>query len=308
MTTRTTRVAAALLAGAAALFAPAAPAAAAGGTTARLTVDTETLVLTPTGKGYVGTLTTTISNRGRADATAGLRITEPAGGSFTGLDNGSPWFTVGMEQNRRVLESYGGRVTAGTSVTLRLDFQVWTTARAYPMTALGGSVAVVPDGGTRVSDRDSFRTVFRSTSGSVRNPRVYRQATETDLTISGGDVTLTRQADGALLGRTPVTVRYGNDAPSFRLDVRASLPAGVEVWATDPQDLPSFPDWFDVPGGRFMPGEERTFDVVLRAPAGTPAGALGSGSFTVAAVYESEPVADVDPADNSTTFSVRATD
>ncbi|WP_435149896.1 hypothetical protein [Micromonospora aurantiaca (nom. illeg.)] len=54
-----------------------------------------------------------------------------------------------------------------------------------------------------------------------------------------------------------MTVRYGNDAPSFRLDVRASLPAGVEVWATDPQDLPSFPDWFDVPGGRFMPGEER---------------------------------------------------
>ncbi len=120
MTARTTRVVAALLAGAAALFAPAAPATAAGATTARLTVDTGTLVLTPTDEGYVGALTTTISNRGRADATAGLRITEPAGGSFTGLDNGSPWFTVGMEQNRRVVESYGGRVPAGASVTLRL--------------------------------------------------------------------------------------------------------------------------------------------------------------------------------------------
>ncbi|MBQ1064251.1 MULTISPECIES: hypothetical protein [Micromonospora] len=307
MTTRTARVATALLAGAAALFALATPAAATSGTAAaRLTVDTGPLVLTPTDRGYVGTLTATISNRGRADGVADLRITEPAGASFIGLDDGTPWFTEGLVENRRVIGSFGGRVAAGDSRALRLNFQVWTTARAYPMVAPGGSIAVVPGGGARVADRDAFPTVFRSTSGSVRAPRVYRQATATDLTVNGRDVTLTRQADGSLLGRMPVTVRYGNDAPSFRLAARAALPAGVEVWSTDPQDLPSFPDSFDVPGGRFMPGEERTFDVVLRAPAGTPAGVLGSGTFTVEARYVNEPVGDVDPADDTTTFSVGA--
>ncbi|WP_152037867.1 hypothetical protein [Micromonospora sp. B006] len=103
-----------------------------------------------------------------------------------------------------------------------------------------------------------------------------------------------------------ITVGRTERPPPFRLAARAVLPAGVEVWSTDPQDLPSFPDSFDVPGGRFMPGEERTFDVVLRASAGTPAGALGSGAFTVEARYVNEPVGDVDPADNTTTFSISA--
>ncbi|MFE2615686.1 hypothetical protein ACFXA2_18965, partial [Micromonospora chalcea] len=143
MTTRTARVATALLAGAAALFALATPAAATSGTAAaRLTVDTGPLVLTPTDRGYVGTLTATISNRGRADGVADLLITEPAGASFIGLDDGTPWFTEDLVDNRRVISSFGGRVAAGDSRALRLNFQVWTTARAYPMIAPGGSIAV----------------------------------------------------------------------------------------------------------------------------------------------------------------------
>ncbi|SBT51736.1 hypothetical protein [Micromonospora narathiwatensis] len=105
----------------------------------------------------------------------------------------------------------------------------------------------------------------------------------------------------------PVTVRYGNDAPSFHLDVEAALPAGVAVHHIEPQDMPSFPDWFTVPGGRFMPGEERTVDVILSAPTGTPAGVLGTGSYTVTGNYcYCAPVEDVNPADNTTSFTVRA--
>jgi hypothetical protein len=120
---------------------------------------------------------------------------------------------------------------------------------------------------------------------------------------------LSRQPDGRLLGRMPVTVRYGNDAPTFMLDVVAALPSEVAVHHVEPQDMPSFPDWFTVPGGRFMPGEERTFDVFLSAPTGTPAGELGTGTFTVAGSYfgGADP-RDVDPADNSVPFAVTAVD
>ena len=307
MTTRTTRIATALLGGAAALLALAAPAAAATTRAAGPDITAQRLVLSPTDRGYVGTLTVTVTNPGRTATTVDLVITEPAGASFTTIAPGGPCFYTELVENRLVNECYGGRIEPRASVTFQLDFHVWTTARDYPMVAWGGEVAVLPSGATDPSDTARFTTLFASTTGELRHPRPYQQATATDLAIRGSDVVLTRQADGSLLGRMPVTVRYGNDAPSFDVYAAATLPAGVSVWGTDPQDLPSFPDWFTAPGGRFMPGEERTFDVILRAPAGTPAGDLGSGSFTVAANYfVGVTVPEADPADNTTSFAVRA--
>ncbi|MCW3820387.1 hypothetical protein ONA91_38745 [Micromonospora sp. DR5-3] len=306
MTTRTARVATALLGGAAALLTLAAPATAATAT-ARPSITAQQLDLTPTDRGYVGTMTATVTNPGSTATSVDLVVTEPAGASFTTIEPGGPCFYERLVENRLVTSCYGGRIEAGASLTFQLGFQVWTTARDYPMVSRDGRIAVVPAGATDPSDTARFTTLFESTTGSVRSPRTYVQATETDLTIRGEAVVLTRQADGSLLGRMPVTVRYGNDAPSFHLNVNAALPAGVIVHHIEPQDMPSFPDSFVVPGGRFMPGEERTFDVYLSAPAGTPAGALGTGSYTLSPSYfYGSSMPGVDPADNTTSFPVTA--
>ncbi|WFE36898.1 hypothetical protein, partial [Micromonospora sp. WMMD998] len=290
-----------------------APATAADRTTADgPSISAGRLVLTPTDRGYVGTLTATLTNPSPTDPGVELFITEPAGASFVGVEPGdNPCLPDRLERNRVVMHcSANGVPTPGTK-TLRFNFHVWTTARDYPMTARGGSIAVGSwtEDGTEITDTARFQTLFRSTTGSLRHPRGYRQATRPDASIRGGNVTLTPRADGTLEGRMPVTVRYGNDAPSYGLEVAANLPPGVVVWTTDPPVDPSFPDSFGVPGGRFLPGEERTFDVVLRAPAGTPAGSLGTGSFTIGARYfPGIPVSDLNPADNTTSFTVRAAD
>ncbi|SCL68130.1 hypothetical protein [Micromonospora chersina] len=311
MTTRTTRVATALLGGAAALLTLAAPAAAApDATSGGIDVTAQRLVLEPTDQGYVGTLAATVTNRKPTATSVNLVITEPASASFATIEPGGACLYDRLVENRLVISCMGDQIEAGRSTTFRLGFHVWTTTRDYPMVADGGRIEVVPAGADRAADATGFTTLFRSTTGSLRKPRPYVQATETDLSIRGGAVTLNRQPDGSLLGRMPVTVRYGNDAPTFSLNVEAALPSGVDVHHIEPQDMPSFPNWFTVPGGRFMPGEERTFDVFLSAPVGTPAGELGTGTFTVAGSYfwAADPPQDVDPADNSTSFAVTAVD
>lgn len=310
MTTRTARIATALLGGAAALITLAAPAAAApsAATAGRVGVTAQRLVLDPTDRGYVGTLTATVTNRRSTATSVSLVLTEPAGASFTSIEPGGGCFYTRLVENRLVMSCGGDRIEAGKSLTFRLGFHVWTTARSYPMVANGGRIEVVPDGAAAASDATGFTTLFRSTTGSLRKPRPYVQAVDTDLSIRGSAVTLAPQPDGTLLGRMPVTVRYGNDAPTFALNVAAALPAGVQVDHIEPQDMPSFPLGFTVPGGRFMPGEERTFDVFLSAPAGTAAGELGTGAFTVTGSYfygAADPQ-DVDPSDNTTSFTVTA--
>ncbi|MEU8311987.1 MULTISPECIES: hypothetical protein [unclassified Micromonospora] len=307
MTTRTARTATALLGGAAALIALAAPATAApSAATGRVGVTAQRLVLDPTDRGYVGTLTATVTNRRSTATSVSLVVTEPAGASFTSIEPGGGCLYNRLVENRLVITCGGDQIEAGKSLTFRLGFHVWTTARSYPMVANGGRIEVVPDGAAAASDATGFTTLFRSTGGSLRKPRPYVQAVDTDLGIRGSAVTLAPQPDGTLLGRMPVTVRYGNDAPTFALNVEAALPAGVEVHHIEPQDSPSFPYWFSVPGGRFMPGEERTFDVFLWAPVGTATGELGTGRLTVTGSYfwGADDPQDVDPSDNTTSFTV----
>ncbi|MGR6322246.1 hypothetical protein Q2K19_14405 [Micromonospora soli] len=304
------RVAAGLLGSALALLAAGAPAAAAPAeATGTFSITAPQLVLDPTDQGYVGTFTVTVTNNGTVADYPTLALTEPAGGSHTTIDPGFGCTIQGLTQNRMRSQCTGEEIAAGASKAYTLGFHVWTTPQKYAMIATGGEIGVLEVGSGELSDNVAFTTLFRSTNGSLKKPKPYVQATQSDIRASTtpGTVALSRLADGSLQGRMPLTVRYGNDAPSYDLGVEATLPEGVVVDHIEPQDAPSWNLGFSVPGGRFMPGEERTFDVILRAPAETPAGELGAGSYTVTSSYcYCEPVQDVDPTDNTTSFTVTA--
>ncbi|MEU4771169.1 hypothetical protein [Micromonospora sp. NPDC023644] len=303
------RIAAAALGLAVGAVGAAAPAVAAPqkSSTGTLSITAEQLVLEPTDQGYVGTLNATVTNNSPAASYYSLSFLEPAGaaGGQVVPEDACVWTgTVGI---RTKLNCGNGSVelAPGLSQTHNIRFHVRTTPRDYPMVVDDSWIGVVPEGDQDPIQSAPFTTLFRSTSGEITNPQPYVQATQTDISLSANAVRLDRLPDGSLKGRMPLTVQYGNDAPSFGLDVAAGLPAGVVVDHIEPQDMPSFGDWFTVPGGRFAPGEARTFDVILTAPAGTPAGELGTGSYTFSSSYVVN-LTDVDPADDTTSFSITA--
>ena len=104
-------------------------------------------------------------------------------------------------------------------------------------------------------------------------------------------------------------MRYAGDAAHDELWVNGiDLPAGVTVWSTDPESNPA--DWVGrvpVPGGRFMAGEQRNFDLVLRAADGTAPGDLGTATVAVGTRWSPiDEVADADPSDNTVTVRLAA--
>ncbi|MEV4662438.1 hypothetical protein AB0J85_10830 [Micromonospora echinofusca] len=294
---------------AAAAVASAAPAVAAPHTssTGTLSITAQRLILEPTDQGYVGTLNATVTNNGPTASYYSLSFLEPAGAAEGHVfpEDACVWQgAVGV----RTLVNCGsgsGELASGASRAHSVRFHVRTTPRDYPMVVDGSWIGVVPNGDQEPVQSAPFTTLFRSTKGKITKPRPYVQATQTDVSLSANQVRLDRLQDGSLQGRMPLTVRYGNDAPSFGLNVIADLPAGVVVDHIEPQDMPSSWDWFTVPGGRFVPGEVRTFDVILTAPAGTPTGELGTGSYTPTSDYVVS-LTDVDPADDTTSFTITA--
>ncbi|MGB2568436.1 hypothetical protein ACPFP2_08300 [Micromonospora citrea] len=289
-----------------------ATAASATPTAAAASIDAGRLVLTPTGRGYQGSLSVTVTNNSGAAQYYSIRITEPVAGSFRGLQPTGACVHDGRVAGRRILVCGvdGPDLKPGERRRLAVTFEVLTAPRPYPMSAAGGRVEVLPGDTGQVADADDFRTLFRGTDGSLRHPRPYVQDNEAraSITTSVGEVRLTRQPDGRFAGRLPVTVWYAGDAPHDSLSVRADLPAGVEVTGTEPQDSPSFGGFFDVPGGRLSSGEERTFDVLFRAPAETAPGELGPVSLLLSTWYGSDEVADADPTDNAVTVAISAAD
>ncbi|GAB3361111.1 hypothetical protein RMN56_15005 [Micromonospora halotolerans] len=305
------RVAAGLLGSALALLAAGVPAAAAPTeSTGTFSVTAQRLVLEPTDGGYVGTLNASVTNNGPTATQFTLAVREPAGASFGQLDPSEACWWSGSADGVRLQVSCGGsttRLEPGATQQYRVSFQVRTTPRDYAMIVDDGYVGVLVDSEQPVASAP-FTTLFRSTKGSIKKPRPYVQASQTDISLNAGALHLDRLADGSLQGRMPLTVRYGNDAPSFNLGILASLPAGVVIRGIEPAgDMPWFPDSFSVPGGRFMPGEERSVDVILTAPAGTPAGDLGTGSYTASSDFPVS-LTDVSPADNTASFTVTAAD
>lgn len=294
--------------------APATAAAAAPASTSKASLSIGKLVLEPTERGYQGSLPITVTNKGSAETYFNVVIVEPIAGSFRSLSPGSPCIFRGLVENRRIIGCDVPDPTIlqpGEKRSFSVEFQALTTRRDIPMIADGGQISVIAgNGSAEIADQEDFSAHFRSTSGSLGNPVPYVQDPEAKASISAaGNATLVPQADGSYLGRLPVTVRWAGDAAHDFLFVDAtSLPAGVQIWGTDPQDDPSFLTSFWVPGGRFMAGEERTFDVLLHADAGTMPGDMSNAAFQLSTKWASIVVADTDPADNTTTFTVTAAD
>lgn len=285
------------------LLAPVSPAVASGADAAgEATVGR--LVLQPSDRGYQGELPVTVTNHGDS-STARLLVTEPVAGSWRGTVSNEFCMVTTPKQYLRTFDCWL-LVAPGESRTVTVRFEVLTRTRPYAMSAAGGQVAVQV--GDDAPGAAPFETVFRSTTGSLRHPRPYLQDTRARAAISTGEAVLTRRADGSWAGWLPVTVRYRSDAPHNYLNVRSTLPAGTDIEATDPADLPAFGTGFVVPGGRFMEGERRTFRVLLTAPAGTQPGALGTGEFVLQTWYEGGDVAEATPRDNVASFSISAVD
>ncbi|MEV4119094.1 hypothetical protein [Micromonospora sp. NPDC049645] len=312
MNTRTRLRAGVLLGSTLALVAALPGTAALASTGAPAAISAGRLVLEPTGNGYQGTLPVTITNRSRAADYYTILVTEPVAGSFDGLVPNGACIQAEPVDNRRVMACSvaGPDLAPGERRSLDVAFEVRTAPRPYAMSATGGRVEVVPGHTQQVAAGKDFSTLFRGTNGSLRNPRPYVQDTSANasLTAGTGALTLTRQANGTYAGRLPVTVRYAGDAPHDYLSVQATLPSGVEIAGTDPQDSPSFGGFFEVPGGRMAPGAERAFAVLFRASADTVVGELGTVDLVLSTRYGADELADVTPADNRVQVSLSASD
>ncbi|WP_262283442.1 hypothetical protein [Micromonospora sp. MA102] len=195
----------------------------------------------------------------------------------------------------------GGELSPGEQRAFTIDFQVLTTVQPYAMKA-GNGEAVIKVDGTKVTD-ETFTTRFRSTTGSLANPQRYVQDRQPDAAVTvSGDLTLVRQPEGYFEGHLPVTVRYDSDAPHGMMSI-----VGVNLPATFgyPWSLECSHEC--VPGGEFMEGEQRTFDLYFSASADTPVGDLGQAGVEVSAVRR-DGYPDSDPADNVATFSITTTE
>ncbi|MEE6260459.1 hypothetical protein [Plantactinospora sonchi] len=261
------------------------------------------LVLEPTEFGYRGALEVELTHQGSEPGRATYVITEPVPGSYQNLEWGMSCYSGGeaLPDGRIRVECDvpGGELQPGEQRAFTIDFQVLTEIKSYAMSAGNGRLAVKV-GGEVVAD-ESFRTRFRSSTGSLRDPRPYVRDQQPESGITAGDLALVRQPDGSFEGRLPLTVRYDSDAPHSGLYViTRDLPTGVYETHTVPSDGCAH---FCVPGGQFMEGEARSFDLVFVAPADTALGDLGEAGIEVQTDV-SFPDPDADPSDNVTTFSV----
>lgn len=311
MHARTGRRLAATLAGTALALTGALPAMAGTTPSAETAVHAEKLTLNPGNRGYQGDMTVTVTNTGTTAGDFYLRILEPIGASFRHIGPGDPCFYQGFSDNRRIIDCYPSyfQLQPGQSGQATLSFEALTTVRPYPMRADQGTIQVLASGQTEAAGRTSFGTLLRSPDGSVRHPRPYVQDAQPRASVTAGDATFTRRPDGSWWGRVPVSVRYAGDAAHDELWVNGiDLPAGVTVWSTDPESNPA--DWVGrvpVPGGRFMAGEQRNFDLVLRAADGTAPGDLGTATVAVGTRWSPiDEVADADPSDNTVTVRLAA--
>ncbi|MEV4765426.1 hypothetical protein AB0J89_22690 [Micromonospora chokoriensis] len=269
------------------------------------------LILSPTDRGYQGSVSVTVTNTGSATDYFHYKLREPVPGAFQRDDLNCDMFDMRVEQNRRVfncaLTDTWVELAPGQSIRNELAFHVLTDPRQYPMSMNGGWVEAYSTNGGLVA-RTSFGALFRSTTGSLIRPRPYVQDAQPDASIRL-DGPVTEFPDGAGNLRVPVTIRYDGDAPHNSFWVRASsLPAGSVFWHTDPADGPvgGSGALVPVPGLRLMPGEEYSFALVISPPT-DPADATNLIDIELTTDwYPTTP--DVDPSDNvvRTTLTVGA--
>ncbi|WDZ84667.1 hypothetical protein [Micromonospora cathayae] len=276
-------------------------------TTSGSTATVGRLVLEPTvDRGYRGTLPIEVTHQGTEPAQVRFVITEPIRHTYKNPATGLNCYSSELlPDGRSRLECAvpGEPWQPGETRSFELDFEVLTAPQAQAMKAAGGRVAVKVDGTVITETR--FRTLFRSTTGSLRDPVPYVRDLVPDASITVGDATMVRQPDGSWLGRMPVTVRYASDAAhTGNYLVEQNLPAGVWLSQTDPFDGCAH---FCVPGGEMMEGEVRTFDALLVASAETTPTPPTQATLAVETYYYSL-VADAVPSDNSDPFTVTFAD
>jgi len=267
------------------------------------------LVLEPTDRGYRGHLLVTVRNTGTSASYFNLLIREPVAGSFRGAQPTTMCQrSVEHPGHRTTNECFLPTIQPGAELTVDVEFAVLTTPRDYAMRALGGGLAVSGSYPPSYSDFADFQATFRSTTGSVLGARLYQQdkLAESSVTVAG-DLTLTRTTDGSFVGRVRATVRYGTDAAHDYLWLTTAAPGNVSLTATDPVEVPCYTNC-EVPGGKFVEGEERSFDLVFEAPSDTPVGPLGEVTADVSTYWQHDVVNEADLSDNTVTFQVHATE
>jgi hypothetical protein len=262
------------------------------------------LVLEPGARGYHGSLPVVVTYHGDQPDYAGITIVEPVAGAFTGL---RPEEACGFNPQENGLREIGcgvpgGDLRPGERRRFVIDFEVLTAPRDYAMSAPATPIEVSLGNAAGGTASATSATLFRSTTGSLRDPRPYVQDTKSDISVTAQDATLVKQDDGDYAGRVPVTVHYTGDAPHFELGADIALPDGVEFHGVDPSEACGTTQC-SVPGGRFMAGETRTFDLLVSAPATAATGPAGSGAVTVTNSWYST-VEDVDPSDNTAAFAL----
>jgi hypothetical protein len=275
-----------------------------------VTVKVNQLVLEPGEYGHTGKLGIVIRNNTDAPIEGAFTIAVPIASSIAGVDDAACGF--GSPDGGRHIHycnSLNGAVAPGKALRLTVRFRTLNKPQAYPQIAK--TLGTVEAGGVTAD----FTTRFRSTTGSLRNPKPYVPDTQSALTVTAADVTLARQADGSFVGRVPVTVRNDGDAPHYALLTELVNPESLLWPDIEPSDvcvgagyLP-IPPGYDgvgctVAGGPLAEGEQRTFEWVLTAPAGTPAGPFGTGTTLVQLESFATETDNADPAANVDTFAI----
>jgi hypothetical protein len=272
-----------------------------------VTVKVGNLILEPTDRGYTGTQPTTVTNNGTEPLQLDLIIVDSIAGAWRSALNAEPCVWYDPIGPRQTWDCYIGTLAPGESRDVTSSFRVLTKTRKYAMSVADADIYVV-QGQTRVSRIKQYATKFRSTDGSLRNPRPYVQDTQSNATLTiGGAATMVQQEGGYYLGRVPMTLKWKGDTAHYFVNIDAVLPEGWIVWDTDPSSGYPCAGGCSAPAGVggvvLMQGETTTFDLIVYAPEGTAAGTYGPITATATAYWIDGAVADETPADNSATFT-----
>nr|WP_221381844.1 hypothetical protein [Actinoplanes polyasparticus] len=281
--------AAALLAGA--TLGAAAPAQAAE---PGLTVSATRLVFEPGEHGYTGTYHVTVTNTGSAAVGAAVKIVEPVAGAFRQLRPGVACMFAEPVDGRRTLDCDlpGGSLAPGQVRKFRVDAEALTTPRDYAMQG-NDTLTTVYSLSDSAQATASSPTLFRSTTGVLRNPQPYVQDRDADITATAGDVTLTPNGEGVLTGRVPVTIRWNGDAGHSGITTETVVPAPFEARGAGPDNVCMYP-YCDVSGPMY-PGQTIGVELEVEAPADTPSGTVTTGSIRVYAPLGNEQLSEDTP-------------
>lgn len=273
------------------------------------------LVFEPTDRGYTGSVRITIRNTGAEAQAPRVIFAEPTAGSWVDTTNTSGCTTTLDEfsppaTGRGILCRPDRILQPGETLRMTASFHALTNTRPYAMSAPDLTVRLNGDGGTFLGEA-STTTRFRSTSGSLANPRPYVQDTQPNATLRApATVLLTRRPgpDASFAGRMTVTVKWRGDSPAELIDLGTeALPPGVLIDRTEPPSARCLGFSCAIPGGGMMPGESRTFDVLLSGSVDLAEGPVGTMPLTLRTWWLNE-VPDLNPADNVVQIAVTAED